>query len=106
MKQFLKRFRIPLIVVGVLCLLSATALITHRAYAVKSAQDEGKSTQSPQTDGGAQTAQEDNGAQTQQTESTLPPEIDAAEAVSFFEIRAANVLGITSGRGRTQITSR
>ena len=42
MKQFLKRFRIPLIVVGVLCLLSATALITHRAYAVKSAQDEGK----------------------------------------------------------------
>ena len=58
MKQFLKRFRIPLIVVGVLGLLSATALITHRAYAVKSAQDEGKSTQSPQTDGGAQTAQD------------------------------------------------
>ena len=51
MKQFLKRFRIPLIVVGVLCLLSATALITHRAYAVKSAQDEGKSTQSTLTDG-------------------------------------------------------
>ena len=83
MKQFLKRFRIPLIVVGVLCLLSATALITHRAYAVKSAQDEGKSTQSTQTDGGAQTAQEDNGAQTQQTESTQTPEIDAAEAVSI-----------------------
>ena len=83
MKQFLKRFRIPLIVVGVLCLLSATALITHRAYAVKSAQDEGKSTQSTLTDGGAQTAQEDNGAQTQQTESTQTPEIDAAEAVSI-----------------------
>lgn len=83
MKQFLKRFRIPLIVVGVLCLLTATALITHRAYAVKSAQDEGKSTQSTQTDGGAQTAQEDNGAQTQQTESTQTPEIDAAEAVSI-----------------------
>ena len=83
MKQFLKRFRIPLIVVGVLCLLSATALITHRAYAVKSAQDEGKITQSTLTDGGAQTAQEDNGAQTQQTGSTQTPEIDAAEAVSI-----------------------
>ena len=75
MKQYLKRFRIPLIVVGVLCLLLPALLIAHRTRAANMSKSE------------AQNEQADEGIQSQQTENPQTAEIaeDGAADIIFSD---------------------
>ena len=72
MRGILKRFRVPVIAAGVLCLLLAVVLIAHRVQAVKTEESETQSTQ---------TAEE---IQNQKTELSPTTEIDEADAVSII----------------------
>ena len=71
MSGILKRFRVPLIVAGILCLLLTAVLIAHRVQASKTAGSEAQP---------AQTAEE---TQDQQTEYSMMTEVDEADAVSI-----------------------
>ena len=77
MKQFLRRFRIPLIVVGILCLLLTTALIAYRAYAMRNVAEQDGNGQP------AQTATQEDTEKTETPEAPETPKVDVTKAVSI-----------------------
>ncbi len=98
MKQFWKKFRVPALIVGCVCLLTVGTLIAARVGAAKKTQSGAGSEQTAQSDTGSEQTQ----SAVQATQTAAAQEIDMSDAASI--VFSADSVETTAGEDAVKVS--